>query len=333
MNRLYPLAERWLFPYIKRRLVELQENQIDFIHYSSDQTVYKILEKEKIWLRNISFMNDYAEMSLGRMILLNMFREYGGLERLNDVLQGLGITKLSAEEVIREFENYSMDLPRNVYISSLSEHRAKGEEREMGRLSMWRAYGHGTGAALVLSRDFAYASMPRGTFLYVSPILYVDPSNPENLMQEMRKAYDKLSSFPHLGDEYAEEMKELLIKLLCVNMVSIKHIGFQDEREWRIVLIADSSTSRSIKRDGILEKDVVFVSGVMQKVYKIHLGHLIQSNFGKGNTLQRLVKGIIIGPTMNADMSYEVFTELLEEKGFWGDMDDYVKTSNIPLRI
>ena len=74
-NKIRYLAADTLLSYAKSRYDELVAGNGDFVHYSSDQTVYKILEKEKIWLRNISFMNDYAEIETGRSILLRTSKQ------------------------------------------------------------------------------------------------------------------------------------------------------------------------------------------------------------------------------------------------------------------
>ena len=104
-NKIRYLAADTLLSYAKSRYDELVAGNGDFVHYSSDQTVYKILEKEKIWLRNISFMNDYAEIETGRSILLRIFREKKLLNKYNEALRHIGIQSITMQDIIKEFEN------------------------------------------------------------------------------------------------------------------------------------------------------------------------------------------------------------------------------------
>lgn len=47
---------------------------------------------------------------------------------------------------------YIKDIETRTYITCLSEHLSN--EDNYGRLSMWRAYGHSTGIALIISPNF-----------------------------------------------------------------------------------------------------------------------------------------------------------------------------------
>ena len=331
-NKIRYLAADTLLSYAKSSYDELVAGNGDFVHYSSDQTVYKILEKEKIWLRNISFMNDYAEIETGRSILLRIFREKKLLNKYNEALRHIGIQSITMQDIIKEFENKNSDARRNVYIASLSEHRQSGEEHHMGRLQMWQAYGRGAGAALIINREFMRVNADEKSLIYIAPIIYVNPDSPDNLLEEMNRVADKLKAFPYVGGEQAGTVMEILMSILFINMVTIKHIGFKEEREWRIAMVTTPEISRNISKSGLMEKDVVFVNGVMQKIYKILLQPTIKRIWGEEAGLQAMIKGILIGPTPNVAMSQEVFQEMLEEKGFV-DADKCIVASHIPLRI
>jgi hypothetical protein len=104
----------------------------------------------------------------------------------------------------------------------------------------------------------------------------------------------------------------------------VKHEGFYEEREWRVVYTTALSTSR------LLEHSTEVVQGVPQKVYKVPLDVAASPELASldlANILQR----VIVGPTAYPWVMYEAFVEALTKAGV-PNPSERVWVSDIPLR-
>ncbi len=135
------------FPYIAKKIQEVPPSDRRFAYYTTADTAMKILRSKQIWLRNTAVMNDYSEVEYGFNCFESAYQEEPGINfkaALESCIPGL------AEEVTKElFNDWQPIIRGNTYVTCLSEHLS--EEDKYGRLSMWRAYGCGTGVALVIN--------------------------------------------------------------------------------------------------------------------------------------------------------------------------------------
>lgn len=113
-------------------------------HYTTIQTVEKIICSKEIWFSNPLYMNDYQEVSFGLLETDRLLRQN------SDVARILGSPENSSA-FFTAYNHYRQEyidrhLP-DTYIFCLSEHSPDDHD---GLLSMWRGYGgNGNGAALV----------------------------------------------------------------------------------------------------------------------------------------------------------------------------------------
>ena len=141
---------------------------IVFVHYTSAETAYKILDTQSVWMRNARLMNDYREISHGVDEITKFFgirnpRGRTFWERLNQIHPGI------FEYADEDFTNINFDLENNTYLASFSEHSLVHDP--IGRLSMWRAYGGKGGIALLLNRC-PFLSENRTSDAWVYPVNY-----------------------------------------------------------------------------------------------------------------------------------------------------------------
>jgi hypothetical protein len=104
----------------------------------------------------------------------------------------------------------------------------------------------------------------------------------------------------------------------------VKHPGFKEEREWRVIYNPVYSKSEHIK------SSIEVIAGIPQKVYKIPLKDIPDANFA-GASIPDFIDRIIIGPNEHQTVLKNAFKELLLEAGC-KDVDHLIYCSGIPLR-
>lgn len=241
---------------IKRLLDEKRR----LVHYTTAEVAYKILKHRQIWMRNASVMNDFSELDHGlACIRTALTGEQGGrmrvlLNAIHDDLFDRLLEKFAAV-------GFSRSVRSETYLTCLSEH--KDTEDSLGRLSMWRAYGGSSGVALL----FPYGSIltsPLDHHVHSSKVIY---SSVAGYADELSKMIDGLEREKAAIDRCtADEVLQAVWVALSTATLSIKHQGFEEEQEWRVVYTA---ASRSIGNP--LPKEHQTISGLPQTIYKLPL--------------------------------------------------------------
>jgi hypothetical protein len=112
--------------------------------------------------------------------------------------------------------------------------------------------------------------------------------------------------------------------MLMIATVSLKHEGFHEEREWRLVY------SPQLRPSAFLRRATEIIAGVPQIVYKIPLENRPTDNI-VGVEIPELIERVILGPSNYPVPIGEAFVEALREAGM-KDAGSRVFASNIPLR-
>lgn len=299
-----------LTPYIVQRRQELDELESKFVHYTSSENAKNILKGECLWMRNTACMNDFSEVEYGYSVLLEYFNTEW--KKLNETQDFNPRIKIIIENAINLFDHHWKDLRSSIYLSSVSLH--KKDEEGVGRLSMWRAYGNDSGAsaALILNNP----TPTEGLNVFLCPARYCSK---EVIYEELNLMFKTLNDEVGFISELENDFIRARITLsLILLTVSLKHKGFREEEEWRIVYLPELIPS-------IIEIDhsVEVINGLPQIVYKLPL---------KGNmSLEKIVHQVLIGPSRYPVVQVQAFRELLKGIGI-SEPDSRIGLSNIPLR-
>lgn len=223
------------------------------------------------------------------------------------------------QQITTAYDGWLDDLRLNTYLFSLSEHDTS--EDEIGRLSMWRAYGSDSGVAIVINgRSIHSASDALST--YSHPVFYCDEASAEahfaSLVAQLVQEKDFLSSIP--GDELAR----WVLTMLGAYSLCLKHPGFREENEWRVVHQPKRNPSPRIL------KKKVDIKGHPQLVYELPLKDVPDENL-YGLEPNDLIDRVIIGPTRYPLALFDYCCAALEEVGVVNP-EKRVFVSNIPLR-
>lgn len=305
------------FPEYLQRCQAIIDRNGRFVHYTNAETAMKIFRDEEVWLRNTRSMNDFSEVEHGFDCFRDAFNNSDAGKSLRDYLEEKfpGIIKRFAEQI----DGWLPSLRNQTYILSVSEH--DNAEDENGRLSMWRAYGKKHSVALVF-KNHPFLTDCDAFKAYAYPVEYQNSNYIEMRFSELES---RLRANPVLVDQLGEnEVQGWLFHISKVMILCIKHPGFKEEREWRVVYSPELESSEHVRAS------IECLRGVPQQVFKISLKNIPEKNFTNG-TIPEIVDRLIIGPSDEAPILIDAFCKLLEEAGC-SNSRELVHFSGIPLR-
>lgn len=300
------------------------------VHYTSAVVAREIIEKEQLWLRKTTFMNDYSEIIYGKQYFDSLLEDPEIMVILNNILKPLTNLDDNLSNFKELYHNFINDVEKRTYISCLSEHLPS--EDAIGRLSMWRAYSNSSGVALVINPKI---TSKIGIPLNILPVTYSKEDFKIVFINILKKIEDIIKN--NIKDKQLLSTTATINILLKLNfliyiymyVISLKHQGFWEEREWRIILSSPFSDTAPTIPQKFIERSIENIKGNPEVIYKLNLKELSFIN-PKGESL---LEKIIIGPTANSEILVDSFSEILKNKGFDDEqIKNMITVSNIPLR-
>lgn len=287
-----------------------------FAYYTTAETATKILQSKQIWLRNTAVMNDYSEVQYGFRCLKEAYDTEPGESfrtALDTCFQGL------AHEVTHLFESWLPIIFENTYVTCVSRHLPT--ENQHGRLSMWRAYGCGTGIALIINGAVMFGNT-QILQVFSSPVLY---RSPETVVEQLNQISNNISNdVEFLRDVGRENVKSAVFNMFLFGILCTKHQGFREEQEWRAI------ASPQIYKTPHCTSSIEIIHGTPQRVLKLDLKNHAEQGL-VGLAIPELIDRIIVGPCQFPAIIRSAFIELLQEAGV-PDADKKIVVSDTPLR-
>jgi hypothetical protein len=302
------------FPHHHLQLKRVEDDELNFAHYTNADTAYKIIKNQEVWLRKVTVMNDYREFEHGKDCLIRLIDTSPEGQLLKDAFDAINPT--SFESAYSSFKNWSFYIKDDFYISCFSEHI---KIEEMGKLSMWRAYGGSAGVAIIFKQDFFRALGNSG--LDFSNIAYLNEDKLKleivNLSNSISKNKATLKNIPKT------ELENRLLNIFRFSALCNKHKGFEEEREWRLI-----ATASTLPKSNLTYQDIVTVQGTPQNIVKINLK---SANF-ENLKFKDMIEKIIIGPSQHP---YEIYKSIVYALKYIGaeQPENMVTISDIPLRL
>jgi len=289
-----------------------------FVHYTSAEAALKIIAAKRLWMRNTTCMSDYREVQHGFDILRGFFSDIPKRSRFTDALDRCapGV----AGEAIELFDQWWNDIRYHTYISSISEHN--DDEDLHGRLSMWRAFGGNTARVGFVFRLPFYAGAAEALSIMFSPVAYLTEDLAHAEMDRAIENINRESEF--LASVERSQILAFVFNMLVANVVCLKHRGFHEEREWRVIHSPNRAPS------SLIESATEVIGGVPQLIYKVPLDGSVYETLAEVD-LSRIFDRLIIGPSQYSWPMYQAFVAALTKCGVQ-DADRRVFTSDIPIR-
>lgn len=302
-------------PFASNKSQSALRNDERFVHYTSAETAMSIITKKEIWMRNATCMNDFMEVDYGLDCLRNAYMSPAGV-RFKQVLHSMFPD--ICEQIEEIFNSWVPSLQSGTYLTCVSEHLK--DEDNLGRLSMWRAYGKASGIALVI-KNTAMLSTSDALKAYSNPVAYIDTNG---VIDQLNRITDNIIENSALvGAMNREAIKSYVFNVFKFATLCIKHPGFKEEREWRIVY------SPLMEQSTHIRKDICAVNGTPQQIYKIPLIDIPEENYF--SSISNILDHVIIGPVEYPWAVQKAFVEILANAGV-SEPEKKVFVSQIPLR-
>ncbi|RQT04353.1 DUF2971 domain-containing protein [Burkholderia contaminans] len=187
-------------------------------HYTTIQGFMGIVDSKGFWASNASFLNDRKELVHG----------LEGAERAIFKLKGVLDPSLRRllSTVIQEIKD---GLLPATYVTCFC---AKND-----LLSQWRGYGGSEqGISIQFPREVLEKRMARQK-AKLTKVIYSDLSTETKVREALAEEMKDLLDWENvLGDQSDDERKAGVFEAVSKLLPRFKHLGFQDEREWRFVV-------------------------------------------------------------------------------------------------
>jgi len=299
-----------------QRVLDAQQRGTRFSHYTSAEVAFSVLSRKEIWLRRPQLMNDFQEIEWGFSCLRNAWTSDAGKglqAELDAMFPG------SSTRAAEHFDSVQPLIRARTYMTCISEHDP-GED-ELGRLSMWRAYGGNAGVAIVLNPT-VFASTTDALSTYTYPVFY---HTPNDVVDRFRHVLERVIDDRLFLVQQGENFVISWLNDLFLNVVlATKHPGFREEREWRVIHTEHYGRSNHL----IYEHAVV--RGMPQQLVKLPLKNISAEGL-TGLDVIELIDRIIIGPNEFAFEIRSVLLDILEDAKV-PDALGKVWISDIPVR-
>ena len=301
------------FSYNNQQLKRVEAEEKNYAHYTNADTAYKIIKNQELWLRKVTVMNDYREFEHGKDSLIKLIDDSNEGKSFKEIFDS--IAPHVFDTAYAKFKGWDFFIKDDFYISCFSEHSQT--EDELGKLSMWRAYGGHAGVAIILKRNF-FKNAHDG--LDFSSVAYLKESK---LIQEITKLGKSiLNQKDSVKGTHLNVLESYLFNVFRFTALCNKHMGFEEEKEWRLVATA------SMLKGTLTTQEIVTIQGTPQNIVKINLQN---ANFGNLK-FKDMIDKIIIGPSQHPYEVYKSIVSALKDIGV-EKPEKMVNISDIPLRI
>lgn len=221
-------------------------------------------------------------------------------------------------KILQFIQDFPMSASYDCYLASLTVHDKKSDD--LGKLSMWRGYGRGIGGALIFNKQKILSQDIAGiSFSKVAYFTYEEfAENFNQLLEDIELHVQQLKGMD------TQCIWQNLRRAVIFAIVSIKHPGFREEKEWRL-LCFDSDTTKD-KR--FLDTEIVVINGVPQRIYTLNIKKFLPA----------LLDHAIIGPTQYGIAAYTALKDdilkLYDDSNYIAEdlIRNKLKYSMIPIR-
>lgn len=270
---------------------------INLYHYTGLQGVSGILQSNSLWATNYRNLNDASELIYGADLLVDELEKFSaGTSGDNSIF----LNKIAG--MYREHGDKMRDF-METYIISLSE---SGD-----MLSQWRAYAdqaqgyciefkfNDSGLFTIIGNNAPWA-------LEILPVIY-DPTTQRGLVREgITKVITYLDSTPwtikkivNSPETEQASILGLIMHVFQPFIISFKHPGFSEEKEWRAITSCARNLTENCKKKkqsggGIgYYLDCIFIQGDKERLWQrrfLPISNISLGPLAKGDAKQNLLK-------------------------------------------
>jgi hypothetical protein len=299
-----------------KKINYIKTYNLDFAHYTNAEAALSIIDKQELWMTEIDTMNDYTEFSHGVDCFKKALEGNTG-KAITEIFDNLTEGHFSSH-IINNIIDFRQNPDNKIYSISCSEHHSLNDR--LGKLSMWRGYsGNDEKVAFILKGD-VLLDKENSLNIWSTPVAYLDALEFKQRLLDICLNIEENKKFIlGLKEKNSRNLAQKIYLVLLFAMLSVKHKGFYEEQEWRVVYLPSQFTSDPDKviSGNRTRKDVE------EPIFKIQL---------KGKLdLNKILEKIIIGPSRNPELLEADLIKTLNQKGVKNAADKII-ISDIPLR-
>lgn len=295
---------------------EIRENNTKLVHYTSSETLVKIIKNKEFWLRDILCMNDFTEVQHGISCLKKAYQysDDFNFKRIIDEIhpESSNVLETAFDELVARV--YS-----GTYIACFSIHNPN--ENNLGRLSMWRAYSKGlSGVALVLNNNIFFNETSPLNITTNCVSYQTDEEFVTSLRSKAEIVKNNIDYFKSLSQQ---QFLNFILAFFYSSILSTKHKGFEEEKELRI------HYNPHLNHSALVKTEVVTINNIPQTIQKVEL-----RDYENGLDLSpnKIIDRIIIGPSEFPNTQKRAIIEVMRAAGV-EQAEQKVHVSNIPIRL
>lgn len=288
-------------------------------HYTSIEIFESILRNNELWFSNPFFMNDIAEVKY-------VLSEAIPLIYIDKSIEAACGSSDRYDEFRNSFKYYynifANEHISDTYIFCLSQHE---KENTDGSLSMWRGYGcNGNGVAILI--DAAKIGVIDDSPLMLSKVKYLTK---DELLIDINKIISSFVVILASSDIPTNKLylaSHNLLERIKLLSLFVKHKGFEEEKEWRIVYQKERDPNKKLTP----MIDYLVRSNSIEPKLKLKIEPLAGVT-PDGLSLKNVVDKIILGPSISSPIAMAAIQRMLCKYG-QAELKDKVYTSGIPFR-
>ena len=311
------------FPYDYKCTQKLYDDQIQLAHYTTAEALHNILKNGYVWLRNVSVMNDYSELRYGYDVFDKYFHNnYKNIFKYDVFIRDNESYLMRAWNEFKNDEEL-VSWYMNTHIMCFTEHNKDDND---GNIMFWQSYGK-NGVAIVLKSDIFLSGKSVRGFCSI-PVKYFTYARFEQYMNEFIQSV--LIHENDISTMTDEDFLNTLKYFIRFSIVSMKHPGFDKEKEWRVF-----GHKNDINMAG-LYSDIECIKGIIQPVFKLRFAITEKDEENCDIYLSQLLDKIIVGPTQHAYYATSKLAIAQALSQYYETAEDAISKifiSSIPYRV
>ena len=314
----------------------------EVFHYTSVAALKGILQTNELWATSTRHMNDSSELELIWPLVKSQIIEYLHDEmcsfvrarpnvavRQSEIDGANGFAATDGQMLTSLMNQYFLGGEggksdrQPPFVVSFATHSGDSSDdeycRRNGMLSQWRAYGGCDGVAIVFDTKGPVGFLEKeGMEFEYWPFTFLDAvyyngERISDLFSSLAGALEKFSRYwvAEERDSALSVLNDTLADELSSAAARLKHRGFREERECRIVVgvIPESSREEFIAMGGQPTKsfkNICYRKGMCESIPYIRLFDKLDANLP--------IKRVIVGPSRNQRAVEQTVLELVEGK-------------------
>lgn len=263
-------------------------------HYTKAYIALDILTKKEMWLNNVSYMNDYLEMKNGMGLVGQVVNSHPWHQGFRDALN-------SIHPHLFEDARTTLNTVQNRYFHTYGLCMCEFDKHDLsGNEYMWRNYARENGVAIIFNNQILDDKIKEKDDNLPVEILPMYYYGTQDVAKEVEDVTDFINK--NIGRirqlDYEIVKKEILDKFTYA-VWSLKHPGYSEEKEWRI-MTNDKLMRIPLEKTACVHRDLEIIGNEPRYVYKFNYERA-------GFRLNNILAKVIIGTCKNPEKVRELF--------------------------